>query len=142
MSSRPTTESWTKGLRPFFSIAYTDSSRPFLEGYSVAKLDELHEQIDRMPLGSKARDVLEDLYFSRVQEFQIDDEGRIVLSQSLRDMIGLTGDAIFVGKGNRFEIWAPETYHARRGNRTTDFLRDQGDDFNPLALLQATSEAS
>ncbi|TMV60893.1 cell division/cell wall cluster transcriptional repressor MraZ, partial [Thioclava sp. BHET1] len=133
---------WTEGLRPTFSIAYGEDERPYLEGYSVAALEELHGKIDMMPPGSPAREVMEDLYYSRVQEFQIDDDGRIVLPASLRDKIGLTGEASFVAKGNRFEIWAPEAYKSRRASRTSEFLREQGADFNPHALLQSVTGQS
>ncbi len=126
---------WTQGLRPVFAIAHGEEGRPYLEGYSMAALDELHARIEQMQPGSRAREVMEDLYFSRVQDFQIDDDGRIVLPGALRDKIGLDGMALFVAKGNRFEIWDPEAYRNRRASRTSDFLREQGEDFHPHALL-------
>ena len=128
---------WPEGLRPTLNIAYGEEGRPYLEGYSVEGLSELHDKIDRMAPGTAAREVMEDLYYSCVQEFVVDDDGRIVLAQAMRDRIGLDKEALFVAKGNRFEIWNPEAYNARRASRTREFLKSQGDDFNPHALLAA-----
>lgn len=128
---------WTNGQRPIFNIAYGEDGRPYLEGYSVEGLSEMHDQIDLLPPGSDAREVMEDLYYSSVQEFAVDEDGRIVLSKDLRDRIGLDGEALFLAKGNRFEIWAPAVHAKMRASRTRDFLVSQGDDFNPHALLAA-----
>ncbi|SDX18039.1 division/cell wall cluster transcriptional repressor MraZ [Allgaiera indica] len=128
---------WTPGARPTLNIAYGEDGRPYLEGYSVEGLSEMHDQIDQLPPGSDAREVMEDLYYSCVQEFAVDDDGRIVLSKDLRDRIGIDGEALFLAKGNRFEIWAPEVHKTRRASRTREFLASQGEDFNPHALLAA-----
>lgn len=133
---------WTEGLRPTLNIAYGEEGRPYLEGYSVDGLAEMHDKIDRMTPGSPAREVMEDLYYSCVQEFSVDDDGRIVLSQGLRDRIGLDKEALFVAKGTRFEIWDPETHREMRASKTRDFLQSQGADFNPHALLAAETRDS
>jgi len=36
----------------------------------------------------------------------------MVLSAALRKMIGVAKDAVFVGKGNRFQIWEPSVYES------------------------------
>lgn len=131
---------WQPGQRPTFSIAYGEDGRSFLEGFSVAGLAELHDKIDQLQDGCEEQIILEDLYYSRVQEFQIDEEGRIVLSQALRDRIGLTDAALFVAKGSRFEIWAPAAYHAQRASMTNEFVQSRGAGFNPRALLATAAK--
>lgn len=128
---------WTAGARPTLNIAYGEEGRPYLEGFSVDGLSEMHDQIDGLTPGSVEREVMEDLYYSCVQEFSVDDDGRIVLSKDMRDMIGIEGEALFLAKGNRFEIWAPGTHREMRASRTRDFLASQGEGFNPHALLAA-----
>ena len=39
-----------------------------------------------------------------------DSEGRVVLSDSLRNEINLTSEALFVGMGRRFRIWNPKIF--------------------------------
>ena len=48
------------------------------------------------------------------QRLGYDKTGRIVLPDSLRAHAGLTSSATFVGLGNRFQIWSPETHEARK----------------------------
>ncbi len=44
-----------------------------------------------------------------------DSEGRVVLSDSLRNEINLTSEALFVGMGRRFRIWNPKIFNEYLG---------------------------
>ena len=44
-----------------------------------------------------------------------DSEGRVVLSDSLRNEINLTSEALFVGMGSRFRIWNPKIFNEYLG---------------------------
>ena len=41
---------------------------------------------------------------------QVDENGRIVVPQRLREMFGLDEEALFAGMGEHFQIWAPRAY--------------------------------
>jgi len=43
----------------------------------------------------------------RARKIQVDDTGRIVIPQSLREKIGLSGEVVFVGDESTFQIWPP-----------------------------------
>lgn len=116
-------------------IAHGQPGRPYLEGFSVQSLDDLHNKIDALPSNNPHKKMLIELYYSRVEDFSVDDAGRIVLPQAKRDLIGLGDDALFAAKGNRFEIWPPALYKVRRAAPIDDFLNAQGDDFDPLSVI-------
>jgi MraZ protein len=40
-------------------------------------------------------------------QLEIDEAGRIVLPENLREFANLAGEAVLVGQGDYFEIWAP-----------------------------------
>ena len=42
-----------------------------------------------------------------------DPEGRLHLSERLKEAIGLTREAVFVGQGGKFQIWAAEAFAGR-----------------------------
>ena len=44
-----------------------------------------------------------------------DSEGRVVLSDLLRNEINLTSEALFVGMGRRFRIWNPKIFNEYLG---------------------------
>ena len=63
----------------------------------------------------KARRALERLLNTQSVYAQVDENGRIVLPQRLREMFGLDEEALFAGMGEHFQIWAPEAYAAGHG---------------------------
>ena len=44
---------------------------------------------------------------------RLDPEGRLQLSERLKAAIGLTREAVFVGQGEKFQIWAPDAFAQR-----------------------------
>jgi MraZ protein len=56
-----------------------------------------------------ARD-LKRLLFSTADRVEPDKNGRILIPQFLRDLIELDGEAVLVGVGDYFEIWAPQEW--------------------------------
>ena len=49
---------------------------------------------------------------SSVSIIDVDAQGRILISQKLRDQAGLSKNVTVVGMGDRVEIWDPDAYAA------------------------------
>lgn len=47
-------------------------------------------------------------------EAELDAQGRFVLPQILKDYAGFKNDVVFIGLGNRFEIWAGENWNKKQ----------------------------
>lgn len=45
---------------------------------------------------------------------KIDGEGRVVLTDSIKDHAGITSEVTFVGQGYKFQIWEPKRFAAFR----------------------------
>jgi len=131
---------WSDKLNPNLIIVYGGKSRPFLEGFSVIAMDDVDERIAAMPRGSKNRRILERMFSGQAVQIQLDDTGRLVLSQKLRDKIGITGEAFFIASGDTFQIWEPAAYEAQEA-RLEDSIEEFDEDFDPLILLEAGSES-
>jgi MraZ protein len=58
-----------------------------------------------------------------VHELPFDREGRISLPENLAKHAGIGERAVFVGRGNRFQIWSPEA-HERHHAETIARIRD------------------
>lgn len=103
---------WSEGKFPEFIIVYGDERRDFLECFTIDSANEVDEKIARMPRGSRQRRALERLFNGQSLPATVDDTGRIVLPQKLRDKLGIKGEAYFIAMGDTFQIWRPDAFDA------------------------------
>ena len=75
------------------------------------KIDEL---LAGLPDYSDERDELSVALYGDVQVLVVDQDGRIVLPQSLCAHAGISGHVTFVGLGEKFQIWEPGRFEERR----------------------------
>ncbi len=130
---------WREGLRPNIVIVYGDDRQSWLEVYTMRAIEEIDEQIEDMQRGSPERLMLEERMYGQSLEAQIDEDGRLVLSQRLREKIGLTSEAFFISAGDYFKIWKPETYEETAGSRSRKLADQYPEDFDPRSLLPQRS---
>ena len=83
-----------------------------IEGFTLEYIDRIGRAINRMKPFSDARRRLEYEFMAGAIPMQLDENGRIVLSPTVQASVGLKGQALFVGMGESFQIWAPEAYDA------------------------------
>ena len=81
-----------------------------LECCDRAYLENMRKKMMRLDEGSKAREDLIDIYFSRSFRVLIDENGRVMLSKTLRDYAQISKTCLFVGRNDVFEIWNPDKY--------------------------------
>ena len=126
---------WRDGQRPNIVIVYGDDRQDWLEVYTMRAIEEIDEQIEIMQRGSNDRLMLEERMYGQSLETQIDEDGRLVLPQRLREKIGLTSEAFFISAGDYFKIWKPETYQGKAGQRARRMADQYPEDFDPRSLL-------
>ena len=127
---------WTEGLNPNLVLIYGMPSGHCLEGYTIEGAARLDEKVSRLPTFSKQRRALERLLNTQSVYAQVDENGRIVLPQRLREMFGLEAEALFAGMGERFQVWAPDAYREDMA-AIDDWRAGLGEDEDPFALLDA-----
>lgn len=121
--------------RPRMVIVYGHDKQKQLVVHTFEGYKRLAQDIARLPRGSERRKIMERMILNRARPTEVDNDGRLVLPQMLRDKIGLDGTAYFAGMGETFEIWKPETHDDVDAAITEKWLEEQGDDFDPLSLL-------
>ncbi|WP_310416313.1 division/cell wall cluster transcriptional repressor MraZ [Mycoplana sp. BE70] len=58
---------------------------------------------------------------------RLDSEGRLMVTDFIRDYTGITTDVTFVGRADHFQLWAPQTFEAMQAAaRTERRLRGPG----------------
>ena len=103
---------WDTGRNPELVIVYGDHRRSYLECYTMEAIAEVDARIDRLPRGSAQRKALQNLFHGQSLPTSVDETGRLVLPQKLRELMGIEAEAFFAGMGDKFEIWAPDEFQA------------------------------
>ena len=103
-------------------IAYPSLLQPAVEAFGREVLEALNARrvsqsleggdFEQILLGGG--DSLVEAVMPIIRELPFDGEGRIVLPAALIAHAGIDGQAIFVGRGNRFQIWAPAAFEAHQ----------------------------
>jgi MraZ protein len=133
---------WTEGLRPNLVLVYGMDNQKRLDCYTITAIEDIEDRIDMMQPGSPQRETLEFTFHGHASDVQIDEDGRIVLPQRLRDKLELEPNeaAFFIAKGDHFQIWKEDTFVAVKSQRTEVFLADQAPDFDPRIHLPPRRE--
>lgn len=126
---------WKSGENPELVIVYGDHRRNYLECYTMEAIDDVDAKIDALPRGSMERKMLQRLFHGQSHPTNVDETGRLVLPNKLREKIGLDKEAFFIAAGDTFQIWNPETYEKEELAKTEEWLEELPEDFDPLAFL-------
>lgn len=131
---------WTSGANPNLVLVYGRRGKRCLEGYSIKAIEAVDDMVATLPRFSKKREALERMLNTQSVYAQLDENGRMVLSPKLRTMIGVTGEALFAGMGERFQIWEPEAF--RQDQSALDaWVDDTAEEGDPFALLDGEGAA-
>ncbi|MGH6981533.1 MAG: division/cell wall cluster transcriptional repressor MraZ [Stellaceae bacterium] len=90
-------------------IVHPHPKHPAIEGGGMDWIEDYAARLEQLPEYDPDRDALQAL-FSQVSQVGTDGEGRIILPEALTRHAGLGETAIFVGTGQKFEIWEPGRY--------------------------------
>lgn len=85
-----------------------------LEGFGMNMMQEISSRLDRFDLFSDTQDDLAAAIFASATPLSFDDTGRIGVPKELLAHAGITDNAVFVGLGNKFQIWEPTAFAKRR----------------------------
>jgi MraZ protein len=81
--------------------------------------EALAERLNELSLTDPEVRLLQSLIFSNAIRVEFDRAGRILIPQFLRDQANLKTNAVVVGQGKRFEIWAPELWAEQAGQQNS-----------------------
>ncbi len=87
--------------------------QPALDCGGRRLLGAIQALLETMPPYSPQREDLSLALLGTSEMLKPDPEGRLHLHERLRAAIGLTRDAVFVGQGDKFQIWAAEAFADR-----------------------------
>lgn len=81
-----------------------------IEGMTMSRMEQLAAATDKMGVFDGALDDLSAMLFADARPLSFDVTGRIVIPADLLRHAGITDTAVFVGRGNSFQIWNPASF--------------------------------
>lgn len=73
-------------------------------------MEHLKEQINTLDTYSEEHEAFSMAILGGSDQLPFDGEGRIILPEELLKDAGIKEEAVFVGKGDMFEIWEPKAF--------------------------------
>lgn len=99
-------------------FCYPALDRAAIEAGGRSLMAEIEELIGRFPPFSEEREQFATALYGTSETLKIDGEGRVTLSDQLKDHAGIMDAVAFVGLGHKFQIWAPDRFSARLSEAT------------------------
>ena len=124
---------------PNFVIVYGGVRGDYLEGYTISSISKVDKLVSKLPRFSRDREMLERFINTQSTYMQLDETGRIVLSQRLKEKIDIRDEAIFAGMGEKFQIWEPKNYQNELEALDLSF-KNLSEDENPFLRLDQLKE--
>lgn len=87
---------------------------PTLDCGGNALLAEVDAMMALLPHHSAERDTVATVLLGESEILKIDGEGRLILTEGLKRHADIGAEAVFVGAGQKFQIWEPGRFEARR----------------------------
>lgn len=97
-----------------------------LYGYSLDEWKSIEEKIKTLPLitGKDARNFTR-FFFSSAIECELDAQGRILITQNLREHAKLLKDVVVIGVSTRIEIWSKEEWQSYNDSQDSDDIAEK-----------------
>lgn len=92
------------------TLMLSQGIEPCLVVYPVLEWNKVYSKVAGMNEFTPEFRHLQRNFFSRVVEVELDGNGRFLIPKKQLVYAGLEKDVVFVGLGNRIEMWNPEQY--------------------------------
>lgn len=89
----------------------------------MSRMEQLAAATDKFGVFDNELDDLTAMLFADARQLAFDVTGRIVIPSDLLAHAGICDTAVFVGRGNSFQIWNPDNFRAMQ-NAALSRLRD------------------
>ena len=93
-------------------VLYRSFTNNCIEGLSMSRMEQMAAATAKMGIFDSELDDLSAMLFADARQLAFDVTGRIVIPTDLLKHAGITDTAVFVGRGNSFQIWNPDAFRA------------------------------
>jgi len=91
---------------------YPSLDAPALDAGGQRLLNKINTLVEDLAPYSDERDQLATALFGTSEILTIDQDGRTIIPERLREHAGITNQITFVGLGEKFQLWEPKRFEA------------------------------
>jgi MraZ protein len=91
-------------------VLYRSFTNNCIEGLAISRMEKMAAATDQMGVFDDKLNDLTAMLFADARQLSFDVTGRIVIPADLLEHAGITDNALFVGRGNGFQIWNPSEF--------------------------------
>jgi len=103
--------------------------------YPESEWQQVAQKVMRLPALKKQNKNLQRLLLGHASELELDGQGRILLSNGLREYAGMDKQVALVGQGRKFEIWNEQAWFSNREECLHDINQPESEMSEELANL-------
>ena len=92
-------------------ICYPSPTLTSIEGCTFNRIKKLSDAIDSLGPFSEERSNFSSSILADSYQVGFDKEGRVILPTELLTSVGIIDEVAFIGMGETFQMWNPETYN-------------------------------
>ena len=115
-------------------IVTIDTDQPCLLIYPLPEWELIEEKIEALPSFNPTTRRIQRLLIGHATEVEVDVNGRLLLSNPLREYAKLNKKLVLIGQGKKLELWDEAVW----AERMESWLGDSGSDEMPTALAELT----
>ena len=115
-------------------IITIDTEQPCLLIYPLNEWESIEEKIESLPSFNPITRRIQRLLIGHATEVEVDSNGRMLLSNPLREYAQLCKKVVLIGQGKKFELWDEIIW----GQRMDEWLANKTDGDMPEALSELT----
>ena len=115
-------------------IVTIDTEQPCLLIYPLSEWELIEEKIEALPSFNPTTRRIQRLLIGHATEVEVDGNGRMLLSNPLREYAQLGKKVVLIGQGKKFELWDEVIW----SQRMETWLSEPGDGETPEALAELT----
>jgi MraZ protein len=115
-------------------IVTIDTDQPCLLIYPQPEWELIEEKIEALPSFNPATRRIQRLLIGHATEVEVDANGRMLLSNPLREYAQLGKKVVLIGQGKKFELWDEALW----SDRMQSWLGESADGEMPESLAELT----
>lgn len=115
-------------------VVTIDTDQPCLLIYPLAEWELIEEKIEALPSFNPTTRRIQRLLIGHATDIEVDANGRMLLSNPLREYAQLGKKVVLIGQGKKFELWDEAIWN----QRLEQWLGDEAAGEMPDALAELT----